>query len=188
MLRAMSLDRKAAAAPTSSIVASRRIGERWPASPIRSLKWEIPLADVLGLGLAEISNREIKPSFDLAVRVFGKANRAGRSDPLEPRSNVDSIPHQVAVALIDHIAEMNSDPKLDAALGRQSRIALDEAVLHFDREAHRVDHAKKLDETPVADALDDAAMMGGDGGVDRVAPEPRRRESALSSSAPASRL
>ena len=59
---------------------------------------------------------------------------------------------------------MNADAKLDAALGRQSGVALDQAVLHLNRKAHRVDHAAKLDEDPVACALDDAPMMRGDGG------------------------
>ena len=49
---------------------------------------------------------------------------------------------------------------------------------HLDRAAHRVDHAAKLDEAAVAGALDDAAVMRGDGGIDQVAaqpPEPRQR-------------
>ena len=83
---------------------------------------------------------------------------------------------------------MNADAELDAALGRQARVALDEAVLHFDRAAHRVDHAAELDETAVAGALDDAPVMRVDGGIDQIAPQPRSRDSVRSSSAPARRL
>jgi hypothetical protein len=54
---------------------------------------------------------------------------------------------------------------------RHAGVALDEAVLHFDRAAHRVHNAAKLDENTVAGALDDAPMMGGDGRVDQVAPQ-----------------
>ena len=43
------------------------------------------------------------------------------------------------------------------------------AVLHFDRAAHRVDHAAELDEAAVAGALDDAPVMRGDGGIDQIA-------------------
>ena len=47
-------------------------------------------------------------------------------------------------------------------LGRHAGVALDHAVLHFDRASHRVDDAAKLDEAAVAGALDDAPMMHGD--------------------------
>ena len=64
---------------------------------------------------------------------------------------------------------MNADAELDAALRRHTSVALDEAVLHFDRASHRVDHAAELDEAAVAGALDDAPMMGVDGGIDQIA-------------------
>ena len=67
---------------------------------------------------------------------------------------------------------MNADAKFDAPLGRHAGVALDEAVLHLDGAAHRVDHAAKLDKDAVAGALDDAAMMHGDGGVDEIAAQP----------------
>ena len=75
---------------------------------------------------------------------------------------------------------MNADTELNAALGRQARVALDQAVLHLNRKAHRVDHAAKLDEDSVAGALYHAPVMGGDGGVDQVAPQaPKARERAI---------
>ena len=43
-------------------------------------------------------------------------------------------------------------------VGRHARVALDHAVLHLDRAAHRVDHAAELDEAAVAGALDDAPV------------------------------
>ena len=61
---------------------------------------------------------------------------------------------------------------------RHAGVALDQAVLHFDGAAHRVDHAAELDQAAVAGALDDAAVMHGDGGIDQVAaqpPQPRER-------------
>jgi hypothetical protein len=59
-------------------------------------------------------------------------------------------------------------------------VALDHAVLNFDRAAHRVDHAAELDETSVAGALHDAPMMGGDGRVDEVAAQaPQARQRAI---------
>ena len=108
--------------------------------------------------------------------------------PLQSRGDIDAVAHQIAVALLDDIAQMNADAELDAALGRQAGVALGHAVLHLDGAAHGVDHAAELDENAVAGALDDAPVMRGDGGIDQVAPEPRSRDSVRSSSAPASRL
>jgi hypothetical protein len=82
----------------------------------------------------------------------------------------------------------DADAILDAPFGRQSEVALDETVLHLDRAAHRIDDAPELDDCAVAGALDDSAVMGGDGGVDEIAARPAERASVRSSSALASRL
>ena len=66
---------------------------------------------------------------------------------------------------------MNADAKLDALVERDPCIALDHGVLHFERAAHRVDDAAELNHAAVAGALDDAAMMHGDCGIDQVAPQ-----------------
>ena len=119
--------------------------------------------DVLELRRAEIGDREIEPPLDLAIGVLGQTDRAGLGDPLQSRGDVDAVAHQIAVGLLDDVAEMNADAEFYAALGRQAGVALDEAVLHLDRAAHGVDHAAELDEAAVAGALDDATMMHGDG-------------------------
>jgi hypothetical protein len=113
----------------------------------------------------------------LAIGVLGQADRARLANTLQPRGEVDAVAHQVAVALLDHIAEMNANAKEDAPVLRHFGIALDHRALHFDREAHRIDDAAELDDAAVAGALDDAAMIHGDEGVDQVAaerPEPRQ--------------
>ena len=138
------------------------------------------VGDVLELRRAEVADREIEPPFDLPIGVLRQADRARLADAFEPRGDIDAVAHQIAVALLDDVAEMNADAELDAALGRQAGVALDQAVLHFDGAAHRVDHAAELDEAAVAGALDDPPMMRGDGGVDQVAPEPpKARERAI---------
>ena len=126
------------------------------------------LGDVLELGQAEIGDREIEPALHLTIGVLGETDRAGLADALQSRGDVDAVAHQVAVALLDDVAEMNADAKFDAAVGRDTRVALNHRVLHFDRAAHGVDDAAKLDQAAVAGALDDAPVMGGDGGVDRA--------------------
>jgi hypothetical protein len=49
------------------------------------------------------------------------------------------------VALLDDIAEVNADAKLDASLERQACVALDHAGLRLYRAAHGVPHAAELD-------------------------------------------
>ena len=135
------------------------------------------LGDVLELGRAEIGDREIEPPLDLPIGVLGQTDRAGLGDAFQSRGDIDAVAHQVAVALLDDVAEMNADAELDAALGRQAGVALDQALLHFDGAAHGVDHAAELDENAVAGALDDAPMVRVDGGIDQIAaqpPEPRQ--------------
>ena len=104
----------------------------------------------------------------------------GSQIPSKPRGDVDPVAHQVAVALLDDVAEMNADAKLDAAFGRQAGVALDHAGLHLERATHGVHHTAELDDRAVAGAFDDAAAMGGYCGVDEVAAEaPQARKRAI---------
>jgi hypothetical protein len=63
----------------------------------------------------------------------------------------------------------NPDPKFDAALGRESGIALDHAGLHLDRAAYSVDHTAEFDKTSVAGALHYAPAVYGDRRVNEIA-------------------
>jgi hypothetical protein len=52
--------------------------------------------------------------------------------------------------------------------------------LDFDGAAHRIYGAAELDNRAVAGALDERAVVGGDGGVDQVASErPKARERSV---------
>ena len=73
------------------------------------------LGDVLELGRAEIADRHLEPSLDLPVGVLGETDRPGLGDALEPRGDIDAVAHEVAVALLDNVAEVDADAKLDAA-------------------------------------------------------------------------
>ena len=130
------------------------------------------IGDVLELSLAEVGDRQIKPSLDLSIGVLRKTDRPRRGNAFKPGGDVDAVAHQIAVAFLNHVAQMNSDPELDASLGRQTGVALGHAVLHFDRAAHGVDHAAKLDEAAVPGTLDDASVMGVNGGIDQIAAQP----------------
>ena len=120
----------------------------------------------------EVCHLKFEPRLDLPIGVFRQTDPARLANPFEPRRDVHAVAHEVAVALFDHVAEMNADAKLDAPFRRHAGVALDHAVLHFDRAAHGVDHAAELDDRPIAGALDDTAMMGGDSGVEEIAAEP----------------
>jgi adenylate cyclase len=104
--------------------------------------------------------------------------RTGDGTMIEFRSVVDAVAHQVAVALLDDVAQVDADAALDASVRRNAGVALDQALLHFDRTAHGVNHAAELDDAAVANALDDASVVHGDDRVDEVTaerPEPCQR-------------
>ena len=88
---------------------------------------------------------------------------------MQPGRNVDAVAHQIAVALLDHIAHMDADAELDAPLGHHAGVALDHGVLQFDGAADRIDGAAEFGDAAVAGALDDPAVMDGDRWVDQVA-------------------
>ena len=138
------------------------------------------LGDVLELGGAEIGGSEIEPPLDLPIRVLGKANRAGLGYAFQTRGDIDAVAHEIAVALLDHVAKMDADAKFDALVGRDPSVALDHRPLDFNGAVHCVDHAAKLDDAAVAGALDDAAVMHRDGRVDQVAAKgPKASEDSI---------
>ena len=77
--------------------------------------------------------------------------------------------HQIAVALLDDVAKMNADPKLDASLRQQPGIALDHTVLHLYGTVHGVHHAPELDEDAVAGLLNHPAVISSDCGIYQIA-------------------
>jgi len=140
------------------------------------------------LGRTQIANAEIEPRLYLPVGVLGKADRARLGDAFQPRGNVDAVTHQVAVALLDHFAEMNADAELDPPLWRKARVALNHADLHFDGAAHRIDYAAELDDGTIAGALNHPPIMDGDYRVDSVAaerPQPCKDSILVGASKPA---
>ena len=87
--------------------------------------------------------------------------------PSSRAADIDAVAHEVAVALLDDIAEMNAYPKLDALLGRHASALRSTTWRVWTSTAQRtaLDNAVELDDRAVAGALDDAAVMHGD---DRV--------------------
>jgi hypothetical protein len=127
------------------------------------------LGDILERGRAEIAHLEFKSSPDLPVSVLGETDRARLGDALQPRGDIDAVAHEIAVALLDDVADMDSDSELDATVLGHAGVALNEACLHLDGAAHCVHDAAELYDATIAGALDYAAMMGGDCRVEEIA-------------------
>ena len=130
------------------------------------------VGNILELPRTEIADGKIKPPFDLTIGVLGQADRAWLADAFEPRRDVDAVAHEIAITLLDDIAEMNADPELDATLRRQPGIALGHAALHLDCAAHGVDDAAEFNNRAVASPLNGAAVVSGDGRINEIAAEP----------------
>ena len=75
---------------------------------------------------------------------------------------------------------MNADAEFDALVWRDLGVAFDHRPLNFDGAADRIDDTAEFDDAAVASALDDAAVMDGDGRVDQIAPKgPKPCEDAI---------
>ena len=114
---------------------------------------------------------KLSPRSDPPIGVFRQADRPGQRDPFEARRDIETVAREVAVALLNDIAEMDADPKFDALVGRDLSVAFDHRPLDFNGAVHRVDNTPELDDRAVAGALDDASAMGGDSRVDQIAAE-----------------
>jgi hypothetical protein len=81
---------------------------------------------------------------------------------------------------LDHVAEMDADPKFDALVGCDPRVALDHRPLDFNGAVHCVDDTPKLDNCAIARALDDSTVVHGGGRIDKVASErPQTRQNPV---------
>jgi hypothetical protein len=143
---------------------------------------------VLEFFFSEIGEVFLQAITHLAIGVQGKTDTAWISNAFKPRGNIDAIAHQVAVTLLNHVAEVDADAELDAALRGQASVALDHAVLQLDGAAHGVHDASELCEDPVTRPLDDATVMDGDGRSIRSLRSARSLARVRSSSEPASLL
>ena len=82
---------------------------------------------------------------------------------------------------------MDADPKFDALVRRDLSVALDHRPLDFNGAVHRVDDTPELDNCAIAGALDDAAVVHGDGRIDQIAaerPQPRQNPVLVGSGKP----
>src|SRR6266446_9003691 len=86
----------------------------------------------------------------LNERIQDESARPSRiGQGFDPRRDVDAVAVEV-VALDDHVAEIDADAQLDAAVRRDTRVPLGHRLLHRDRATHRIDDAGKLHQHAVA--------------------------------------
>ena len=138
------------------------------------------LGDVLQRHRTEIAHLDIEPSLDLPVGLFREADCAGLGHAFETRRDIHPVAHEVAVALLDNVSEMDADSKLDALVGPDLGVALDHRPLDFNGAVHCVDDAAEFNDASVARALDDAAVMHRDGRVNQVAAKsPKASEDSI---------
>jgi hypothetical protein len=50
-----------------------------------------------------------------------RAEDTGLGDAFQSRGYINAVAHQVAVVLLDYVAEMDADAELDAPVGREAR-------------------------------------------------------------------
>ena len=113
--------------------------------------------------------RKVEPPLDLAIGILGKTDPSRLANAFQSRGDVDPVAHQIAVALLHHVAEVDANAELDAPVRRDLSVALDHRRLDFKGAADGVYHAAEFDDAAVAGALDDAAMMHGDCGINQIA-------------------
>jgi len=117
--------------------------------------------DVLELLLADVREGQIELARGILLHPRRDANPARLCQSFEPCGDIDAIAKNVAV-LDDDVPHVDTDAKLDAAVGRNTRVARGHLALHLDRAAQRVDDAGELDKQSVAGGLDEATPMLGD--------------------------
>jgi hypothetical protein len=98
----------------------------------------------------------------------GLLGRPRISNSVKSRCYVDAVSHQVAVALLDDIANVDADTKLNPPIRWKARVALEHTVLHLDGAAHSIDHASELDEDSISCPLGHATVMHSDCKVDEI--------------------
>ena len=123
------------------------------------------LGDILHAVAAERTVIEIELVPDLVVNGLRDADGAGLGERLEPGGDVDAIAKDV-VPVDDDIAEINPDPQLEPALGRDRVVDGARGALHLDGAAQRVDDARKIRQYTVACRPDDPPAMRRDQRVD----------------------
>ena len=125
--------------------------------------------DVLDADFAAVAESNVDPVADALIDDGGDADPAGLGERFQTRGDVDAIAVNI-VALDDDVAQIDADAENDPRLVQGFVGQRTVGALHRQGTIHRIDHAAELDDGAVADQLYDAAVMGGDGGIEDYLP------------------
>jgi hypothetical protein len=117
-----------------------------------------PLSHIVAVDLDLASN--------LPIGIIGQADPAWFGDAFKAGSNIDAVAENI-ILIKNDITDMNADAEFYPLILRHGGILLGHAALEFNRAAHRIDGAGKLDQHSVTRSLDDVAAMRRDCGVDK---------------------
>jgi hypothetical protein len=126
------------------------------------------LGDVLDLLRADIGEGRSDPRPDMLAHRARDADAAGLGQRLQPRRDVHRVAEEVAVPC-HHVAEVEADAELHAAVGRRVGIFRRHRLLDRERAGETVGDAGKLGEDGVARGVGDAAAVFGDQRIDERA-------------------
>ena len=122
-------------------------------------------ADVLQFLLASVFVGKVELVADILAHRARYRDAAGLGDALDPRRDIDPVAENVGT-LDDHVAQVDSDPQLDAAILGHCGVAVAHVALDIDRAIDRADHAGEFDQHAIAGQLDDPPLMLGDTRID----------------------
>ena len=148
---------------------SRRTWSQWVSKGFRAQRIDPHWAsDVLDAPLAQVLESEGQLVTDLVAHHSRDADLAGLCQSFQASCDVDAVAKDIVI-LNDDVAEIDPDPKPDAAVLGCAGFAVDHCPLQFHGTAHRVDDAREFRQHAIAGILDDAAGMLADLWVDELA-------------------
>jgi hypothetical protein len=174
------LSARASVAPVATLRAAGRPPR--PAQP-RGVDAERAhrLRQVLQRLLAHVVEAHPQTMAQRALDRLGHAHAARFGERLEPRRGVHAIAVDAAVGHLDHVAEVDTDPKPHPARLLLRRGARRDLVLHRQRRADRAGRGLEHREHRVAGHVDHAALLGADVACKHLARGVERRNRASSS-------
>ena len=116
--------------------------------------------------LAQVFEGDIHLTRSVFLHAGRDADLTGRSQTLEPGRDVDAIAEDVLV--LDDVAHIDPDPRMDLQIGGNRGVPLAHSGLHLGRAAQRIDNRGKFNQEPVAGRLYDPAPMVGDLAIEQI--------------------
>ena len=124
--------------------------------------------DVLEAVMSGIDQGHAEMLAGFAIGFGGDRNAARGGDRLEADGDVDVVSEQF-VLVGHHVAHVDAEPKVHGAIRRELVVAFGHQPLHRDRGLGGADHARELEQEPVAGIFHDAATVIENDRMDRAA-------------------